>query len=91
MRRAGHQAYFRLPIALIGFAGVFIALPWVPLVCVLILSARYRAWEAILLGLLADFVWLPTLSWGHLPLVTMLALLIVWGFEPLRAQFLIPQ
>ncbi len=91
MRTSNHQKYFRLPIALIGFIGVFVAPPWLPLICILLLSARYRAWEAILIGLLTDLVWLPTLSWHSLPLITMLSILIVWGFEPLRAQFLIPQ
>lgn len=79
----------RITIALIGIIAVLCAPPWVPLVCIVALSVRYRAWEAILIGAFMDFAWLPSGTAIHsLPLFTMAAIVIVWGFEPLRAQFL---
>ena len=89
MNHTAYRPYLRILIAGLGFLGVIIFPPWVALVSIVVLSARYRAWEAILIGLFADFAWLPTLSIHSLPLFTMVAILIVWGFEPLRAQFLV--
>lgn len=83
---------FRVVLALIGFIAVVTLPPWVAIVCVILLAVRFRAWEAIFIGALMDFVWLPTGTLLHsLPLFTIAALLIVWGFEPLRAQFLVSQ
>jgi hypothetical protein len=86
----------RIIIAIIGFAGVLFLPPWVPVVCIVLLSLRLRAWEAIFIGAFMDFTWLPSQAFMHLsihalPLFTIAALLIVWGFEPLRAQFLVSQ
>jgi hypothetical protein len=85
------QRYARIAIALFGFIAAFTLPPWVPIACIILLALRYRAWEAILIGALIDLVWLPAGTAHALPLFTILALIIVWGFEPLRAQFLLPQ
>jgi len=77
---------------LLGFAAVaaaFIAPPWVPLVLIILLSLRFRAWEVPLIGLLMDLLWLPQLSLQHPPLYTILSLVIVWALEPLRREFLV--
>ena len=79
-------------LAIIGFVGSLVLAPWVPIACIILLAVRYRAWEAILLGAFIDLLWLPTgIGWHTLPSFTIAAIVIVWGFEPLRAQFLISQ
>ena len=80
----------RYALAIIGFIGSLAFSPWVPIACIILLAIRYRAWEAILLGLFIDIVWLPSGASVHaLPLFTFASIVIVWGLEPLRAQFLI--
>lgn len=78
----------RVTIALVGLLGVFLAPAYVPLACIVLLSLRFRAWEALLIGLLMDLTWLPQLGLHTLPLYTCLALAIVWVLEPLRVQLL---
>jgi len=53
-----------------------------------LLSLRFRAWEALLIAALLDVTWLPSDSFFHIPFFTLIALLIVWGLEPLRLQIL---
>ena len=85
----------RIIVAAIGFIGVVFLPPWVPLLCIVLLAVRFRAGDAILIGAFMDLTWLPSgmifSSIHTLPLFTVAALLIVWGFEPLRAQFLVSQ
>jgi hypothetical protein len=78
----------RLIIAIVGVVGVFFAPPYVPLLCMLLLCLRFRAWEALCIGLLADMVWLPEASFGAIPFFTLAGVLLVWGLEPLRLQLL---
>ncbi|KKW23049.1 MAG: hypothetical protein UY74_C0012G0009 [Candidatus Kaiserbacteria bacterium GW2011_GWC2_52_8b] len=74
---------------LIGIIGLFISI-WLTLVAAIILVVRYPAWEVLILGLLVDFLWLPSgLPLSHLPLATLAAIMVVWAFEPLRSEFLI--
>ncbi len=86
------QQYVRVAVAVFGILSVFILPWWIPMVCVTILALRYRAWEAILIGVLIDLAWLPSAPSIHtLPIFTIASIIIVWGLEPLRAQFLLPQ
>lgn len=81
----------RLVLVLIGFVSALVAPPWVPAICIVLLALRYRAWEAIILGLLIDLTWLPAVSdtpLSTLPLFTISSIFAVWAFEPLRSQFL---
>lgn len=79
----------RLLIASIGFVSAIIGAPWLTALCIVALALRYRSWEAILLGLLVDFMWLPTeVSLVALPYFTIGSLAAVWLLEPLRVQFL---
>jgi hypothetical protein len=81
----------RIALLLLGILGVIFASPWLPLLCIILLSLRYRAWEALVIGLLADLTWLPPDAGFHaLPLFTLAALVIVWGLEPIRSEFLVP-
>ncbi len=77
-------------LLLVGLTGVLLG-PWylAPIVIVL-LSVRYRSWEALALGFLMDLLWHPVGNGllHSLPLFTLGALIIVWALEPLRTQLL---
>jgi hypothetical protein len=80
----------RLVLAGIGFVAALALSWWVPVVCIVLLAIPYRAWEAILLGAFIDLLWLPAgIGLHSLPLFTIGAIVVVWGLEPLRAQFLV--
>ncbi len=83
------ESSVRVAVAILGFVGA-IFLPWyVPAACIVLLSLRFPAVEAILLGASMDLLWLPSDSFFQsMPLFTIGALILVWGFEPLRKQFL---
>ncbi len=76
-------------LTLAGVACTFFAPPWVPLVFIILLALRFRAWEGLFIGLLVDFLWLPEVSLRHPPFYTLAAILIVWALEPLRKEFLL--
>lgn len=75
-------------LAVVGVFGALFAPPAVPLLAIVILAIRYPAWEVLGIGLLVDFLWLPEVSLYAPPLFTIAALALVWGFEPLRREFL---
>ena len=80
----------RSVLALAGFLAAFFAPWWITAALIFLLAMRFSSWEALLLGLLMDFLWLPTGSLLYpLPLFTLGAIAAVWIFEPLRTQFLI--
>ncbi|PIR84067.1 hypothetical protein COU18_01520 [Candidatus Kaiserbacteria bacterium CG10_big_fil_rev_8_21_14_0_10_51_14] len=78
---------FRFFLVLIALSSALFAWWWIPLVCMIILSLRYSSWEVPILGLLIDVLWLPT-EGISLPLFTILGIVLVWIFMPLRRQFL---
>ncbi len=77
----------RAGIALIGFGSILFAPWWVPVVCMVVLAIRYPAWEAPLIGLCIDLVWLSGGS-VSVPIFTIGAVLGVWLLTPLRNQLL---
>ncbi len=80
---------YRTSLTLLGVVAAVFFSPWVTALCIVLLAVRYRAVEAIVLGMLLDMLWLPhdtTLT--MLPMCTLISLLVVWGFEPLRLEFL---
>lgn len=79
---------FRLAIAVVGFLGALIAPAWVPMLCIVLLAVRFRAAEAIAIGFFMDMLWLPSAFPDALPLYTIASIIIVWGLEPLRLEFL---
>ncbi|HUO55981.1 MAG TPA: hypothetical protein VMU27_00895 [Candidatus Paceibacterota bacterium] len=80
----------RATLAIVGFIAAIATPFWLPLICIILLSVRYHAWEAILIGAFIDLSWMPhDASFASLPLFTIASMIIVWGFEPLRAQFLV--
>ncbi len=80
-----------LDIAL--FASVIFAPPWLAAIFACALAARWRAWEVVAAGMLMDFLWMPAsfsfLSFHSLPLCTIIAIVLVFGLEPLRRQLLL--
>ena len=78
----------RFTLAILGFLCAIFLWPWMTLACMVMLSARYYAWEVLLMGLFIDLVWVPTGIPFHLPLFTLMGILLVWGFEPLRREFI---
>lgn len=80
----------RLLLALAALFGAFAAPFWVPLLCMVLLSLRFSAWEVPLLGLLVDLLWLPSVGFlTPFPYFTVGGILIVLLFEPLRREFLV--
>lgn len=80
---------YRTTLFALGVCAAVFFYPWVTALCIVALAIRYRAIEAVGLGALLDFLWLPhdTLL-TMVPLCTIVSLIVVWGFEPLRLEFL---
>lgn len=86
---------FRTSLITIGTLGAIFAPPLVPLICMGLLAFRYPSSEVLLIGLLVDFLWLPSgpiVPWADaftgLPLFLIAAFILAWGLEPLRREFL---
>lgn len=82
----------RIALGVLGIVGALAAPPWVPLLAMVLLAIRYPAYEVLAIGLFVDFLWFtPGTAEGlssSLPLFTIAGLLLVWGLEPLRSEFL---
>lgn len=79
----------RLIVGLLGIVGAFFLPWWVPLVCMIALALRYPAWEALVIGLLMDMLWLPGQPF-EVPVFLIAGIALVWICAPLRSQFLRP-
>lgn len=77
---------FRVFLSFLGIFGAVFGPAWLPVVPMVLLSMRFRAWEVIALGLFVDLLWLPGLRF---PLYLVLSIAIVWAFEPLRKELLL--
>ncbi len=88
-----HIDLIRIILAIALFASVLLAPWWLPLVLTIILAARWRAGEAIVAGILYDILWLPGgvffTSFDTIPLATIISIVLVFIFEPVRRQLLI--
>ena len=76
------ESLLRVGIATVGFLSAFVAPWWVPMLAIILLAFRFRAWEALLIGLLVDLLWLPTgspLPPG--PFFTIVSIAILLGVE----------
>lgn len=79
----------RITLSTIGFVSILFFSPVVALLSAFVLVLMYRAWEVLLLGLLADLLWASgSGGWSFVPYCTILAILMVWLAEPLRSAFL---
>lgn len=66
---------------------------WLSLIIAIALTLRFRAWEVIAAGIVFDLLWLPGSasfsSFEFLPLATIIAVILVFGFDPIRRQLLV--
>lgn len=78
-------------LAVVGFLGAVVAPPWVPLIAMLLLALRFAAWEIVAIGFFVDLIWFPLSAGGlaSLPIFTLIGIVLVWGLEPLRSEFLV--
>lgn len=80
-------------LAAVGFFGAIAAPPFVPLLVMLLFAFRFTAWETVAIGFFVDLVWFTPSSVegliGSLPLFTLIGIVLVWGLEPLRSEFLV--
>lgn len=77
---------FRIFLVILGAWAAIFGPPWFVFIPMVLLSMRFRAWETMAIGLLADFLWAPGL---HVPLFLISGIVIVWAFEPLRKELLL--
>lgn len=84
-------SFFRAVLLLMGLIGALFGPWWLPVIAIVILSLRFRSWEALVIGLVADFVWLPAGLVAHPPLYTLGAIVLVWALEPLRRRLLVSE
>lgn len=75
----------RILIALLGILAAVFGQPWLTFAIMLVLCVLFRSWEAVLLGAIVDFMWLPP---GHFPWFIISAVIFLWALEPLRREFL---
>lgn len=81
----------RLLLACALFVSVLFGPWWLTLIISITLAARYRAWEVIAAGILMDLLWLPvsdSFSLLSVPWGAIIAIILVFGLEPLRRQLL---
>jgi hypothetical protein len=79
----------RATVFLLSLGCVLFGPWWGILIGVTALSLRYRAFEMVLLGVIADVLWLPASFALGVPLFTLATLTIVWLFEPLRRELFV--
>ncbi len=82
----------RIFLGAASFASVIFAPWWLVFFCILLLCLRFQAWEVILVGIFMDLYWMPSsifTSLYALPLATLVAVLLIFGLEPLRRQLLV--
>ena len=79
----------RITLTLVGIAAIFFGPAWVGMLCMVLLSIRWSAWEVILMGALIDILWQPSTYAHGIPVATLLSIALVWVLLPLRAQLLI--
>lgn len=79
----------RILLWIAAFISVLYAPWWLTMGFVLAASLRFPAWEMLFVGAWMDFLTLPPeLSLHAVPVFTLAALAIVWGFDPIRAEFI---
>jgi hypothetical protein len=76
----------RILLASLCFLSILLTPWWITILLMGGLSARYRAWEVLIFGLIMDFAWVP-FGFSHLPIFMLASIVIVWVFEPIREQF----
>lgn len=77
----------RITLLVLGIVSAIFAPPLVSLIILALLSFIAHPLEILLLGVFVDFLWAPV-SPLTLPFFTFAALLLAWGVEPLRREFI---
>ncbi len=80
-----HAIALRILLDLLALGAVALGMVWVPIALAVVLVVFFGAWEIILVGMVMDFVWLP--SAHAVPLLTLGALALAWIVEILRGHF----
>ncbi len=79
----------RFTLVIIGLLSCLFSSMWLTLAVIVALSILYPSWEAMALGLLMDMLWTPgDVTIVHIPLFTLIAIILVWAFHPIRKEFL---
>lgn len=79
----------RLAVFILSLLSILFGPWWGLIVGTVALSVRHRAFEMVLLGAIADALWLPgSLVYG-VPVLSLTTLGIVWIFEPLRRELFV--
>jgi hypothetical protein len=79
----------RILLFIVACISVLYAPWWLTLLFVFGSSLRYQAWEMLFIGLCMDFLTLPPeLGLHSIPVFTLASLAFVWGFDPIRAEFM---
>lgn len=81
----------RVFLAILGTVSAAVFTPWVTAIFMVILAARWRAWEVIAIGMIADILWFPSSTLWSIPLATFFGIVVVWLLEPLRNELLVDQ
>ena len=77
----------RLAVFILSLLSILFGPWWGLLLGTAALAIRHRAFEMVLLGAIADALWLPgSVAYG-IPLMTVATLAIVWVLEPLPGAF----
>lgn len=81
----------RIVLFAAGLLSIVFAPPWVPLLLAVALVARWFAWEAVLLGLAIDLVYLaPPGMFFSIPFpATLTTVVLLLVCEPLRQRLLV--
>ena len=82
------ETIVRVLLAILGFAGALFA-PWpFPVLCMILLSLRFAAWEVPLIGFFIDMMWLPG-NHFMIPYFMIFGIALVWLASPVRRQLLL--
>lgn len=78
----------RILLFIIALVSLF-QFPWLAIACGILLAVRYPSWELLILAFVADLTWMPGPVFAHLPIFTMLVIIVLWSMEFLRNEFLL--
>lgn len=76
----------RIALALLALFSALFFPAYITAALMILSCIRYPAYEMLFVGLLTDFLWHP--AGLHLPYFTLIALIALWGFAPLRKEFM---
>ena len=78
----------RASIALVALAATVYGAGGIVLVAIITDGIVFAAWEIVLIALLFDLTWTPSISFHSLPWYTLLSIALLWSSEPIRRELL---